>query len=136
MIKNKNKIMLAPVGFIIICCVCYFIAGADKAATKIFMVFLTPAAFACMFYGIKTLLRARNKFMPLNKIAGYIFDILCAAAALFITGAFLYDFILTFDGADLIVISVALAFFNAVVSARVKNICAGNNSKTKNKTKK
>ena len=117
----KNKIMLISIAFIIACCIGYFAVSADKISTKAFIIFLISLVFLSAFYGIKFLLNVRNKFMPLNLIAGYILDMLCAAFAVFVIFMFIYDFILTFDGFNLIIFSVFSALLNAIIFARVKD---------------
>ena len=116
--KYKNKIMLVSVAVIFTGFICYFIKGADRDSFKVLIVFLSASAFFCAFYGIKLLLYVRNKIMPLHKIAGYIFDMLCLLLALVVIFSGLYDFVLTFDGFNLIILSVAAAFFNAVTRSR------------------
>ena len=118
---GKNKIMLGSVFYMLACCIVYFAASGDKVSMKGLMAFLTPAVFAGVFYGIKFILRIRNRFAPTGRSAGFVFDMLCVLAALAVSGAFLYDFILTFDGANLVILSAASALFNAVICARVKN---------------
>ena len=121
LVSYKNKITLISVFLIFICHIVYFIKSSDSVYMKILMAFISSAVFLGAFFGIKFVLDIRNKFAPLNNVAGYIFDMLCFLTALFITAAFIYDFILTFDGFNLIVISAVLAFLNAVAAARVKN---------------
>ena len=116
----KNKIMLISIAAIFIGFIGYFIKSADEVSMKGFVVFLSSLAFLCAFYGIKFLLRMKNKIMPMHKYAGYIFDMFCLALAAAVIFAELYDFILTFDGFNLVICSVMAAFMNAVVRARAK----------------
>ena len=89
-----------------------------------------------MFYGVKLLLNIRNRLMPVNKYAGYIFDTLCVLSALFAIFSFLYGFILTFEGFNLIIFASMSGFLNAVVFARVKNLDTQNKNKKNKKEKK
>ena len=117
---HKNKITLISIAFIFVCHIMYFIASGDSVYVKILMAFMSSAAFLGAFYGIKLVLIIRNRFAPLSRVIGYIFDMLCVFAALFLTAAFLYDFVLSFDGFDLVIFSIVLAFLNAVALTRVK----------------
>lgn len=135
LINNKNKIMLASVAFMLVCCIGYFAVSDDKVSSKGLIIFLMSAVFLGMFYGIKLLLTVRNRIMPMNIFAGYIFDLVCVLFALFVTFTFLYDFILNFDGYNLIIFSVAAGFLNAVVFARIKNLYAEKNKIKNNKGK-
>ncbi|MCL2096848.1 MAG: hypothetical protein FWH10_08105 [Oscillospiraceae bacterium] len=125
-VSHKNKIALCSLIYIFICYVIYFAVSGDRVYTKIIVLFLISTAFLAAFYGIKSLLnlrnKLRNKFMPLNLTAGYTADISCIIPTVLIIIACLYDFILTFDGFNLIILSVFSAILNAVISARVKNL--------------
>ena len=116
--NHKNKIMLISLAVIFTGLIGYFIKSADEVRMKTFVVFLSSGAFLCAFYGIKFLQRIKNKIMPIHKFAVYIVDMLCFLFALVAFFLELYDFILTFDGFDLIICSVAAAFFNAVARSR------------------
>jgi hypothetical protein len=118
-IKNhKNKIMLISLAVIFTGFIGYFIKSTDNIQMKAFVVFLSSGAFLCAFYGIKLLQRIKNKIMPIHKFAVYIVDMLCLLFALAVILAEIYDFILTFDGFNLIICSVITAFFNAVTRSR------------------
>ena len=127
---HKNKIMLVSIAFIVICHIAYFIAGHDSVFIKVFMTFMASAVFLGAFFGIKFILNIRNRFAPLGKISGYAFDVLCVLAALFVTAAFLYDFVFSLGGFNLVVFSAALAFLNAAVRSRVNNKNNKKNKKT------
>jgi Na+/H+-dicarboxylate symporter len=111
--------MLGSLAFILINCIVYFAASDHRVSTQGVVVFIICAVFLSVFFGIKLLFRVRNKIMPLNLPVGYIFDMLCAAFALSVIILFLYDFILTLDPFNLVIFSLASAFLNAVVFARV-----------------
>ena len=121
LINHKNKIMLAFIAFLQVCCIIYCTVSEDRVSAKTVMIFIVSAVFLIIFFGIAFVLRVRNKFMPLNLTAGYIYDMLLVIFALSVILAFIYDYILTFDGFNLIIFSVFSAFLNAVVSARVRN---------------
>ena len=125
LVNHKNKIMLGSLAFILFCSICYFIVSADKNSVKILIVFLLSAAFLCTFYPVKFLLNIRNKFSDSvsagNKFAGYINDIIFVFVSLFFILIFLYDFIFTFEGFNLIIFSIMSAVLNAVIFSRVKN---------------
>jgi len=111
--------MLVFIAVIFICFICYLIISADGKSMKALAVFLSLSAFVCAFYGIKFLLYVRNKIMPLHKTAGYIIDMFFLLSALAVIFVLIYNFIFTLEGFNLIICSVAAAFFNAVIRSRV-----------------
>ena len=122
LIKHKNKIMLVSVVFMLVCCIVYFAVSNDKVSRKGFIVFIMLAVFLGMFYGIKLLLNTRNRIMTMHVFTGYIFDLVCVMVSLFVIFAFLFDFILTFEGYNLIIFSIMSGLLNAVIFARIKNL--------------
>ena len=117
---HKTKITLISAAFIFICYTAYCFKSLDTVYMKIVMGFIALTVFAGVFFGIKFILLLKNRFAPLKGTAGYIFDMLCVLSALFLTAAFFYGFVLSFEGFNLIFIPAFLAFFDAVVSARIK----------------
>jgi len=116
--NHRDKIMLISIAVIFMGFIGYFIKSNDGVRTKAFVVFLASGAFLCAFYGIKFLQYIKNKIMPIHKFAVYIVDMVCLLFALVVVFAEIYDFILTFDGFNLIICSVVTAFFNAVARSR------------------